>query len=131
MGWDASWQNLQLILEVMQFARDAHFADFWLVNQQHNSDVSTLASPDQEMTLQDVETLLEQHANFERLLEKQEEKVSMLENLTTFELRNARQKQLEEERLAREQEEEAARIKLIEEEKEKQRKEEEAKQELD
>merc|ERR1712226_1456401 len=48
-----------------------------------------------EQNLEGVLKLLEKHSNFERLLTKQEERFRALERLTTFELRNARQKQLE------------------------------------
>jgi len=55
--------------------------------------------------LDEVNKIIEKHSNFERLLTKQEERFTTLERLTTFELRNARQKQLEAAKREREEKE--------------------------
>ena len=60
-----------------------------------------------QQNLESVLKLLEKHSNFERLLLKQEERFYALERLTTFELRNARQKQME---MARKEKEEKDRL---------------------
>lgn len=55
--------------------------------------------------MDEIAKLLEKHSNFERLLNKQEERFNNLERLTTFELRHARQMQLEEAKRKREEKE--------------------------
>lgn len=49
--------------------------------------------------------MIEKHKKFERLINKQEDRFHNLERLTTFELRNARQKQLEAARKEKEEKE--------------------------
>jgi hypothetical protein len=49
--------------------------------------------------------MIEKHTNFERLLNKQTDRFHALERLTTFEMREARQRQLEEAKREREEQE--------------------------
>lgn len=125
--WDIHWEDLQMTLDVMQFARDAHLADHWIAQNEH-----VVQGKDAVKSLDEIVKLIEKHNNFERLLSKQEDRFNQLERLTTFELREARQRQLEaakkereeKERLERELAEQRERDlekKRVEEEKEKER----------
>jgi len=88
--WDLHWEELQMTLDVLQFARDAHLADEWIGQNEH-----VVQGKDSSKSLGEIIKLIEKHSNFERLLSKQEERFTTLERLTTYELRQARQKQLE------------------------------------
>jgi len=98
--WDVHWEELQLTLEVMQFARDAHLADDWILQNEH-----FVAGKDNAANLNEITKMIEKQINFERLLTKQEDRFHALERLTTYELRNARQKQMEAARKEKEQKE--------------------------
>lgn len=98
--WDLHWEDLQLSLEVMQFARDAHLADDWMNQNEHS-----VTGKDFGKCLDEVDMMIEKHKKFERLINKQEDRFHNLERLTTFELRNARQKQLEAARKEKEEKE--------------------------
>ena len=56
-------------------------------------------------SINEITKLLEKQTNFERLLTKQEERFNALERLTTYELRSARQKQMEAARREKEEKE--------------------------
>jgi len=98
--WDLHWEELQLTLEVMQFARDAHLADEWIAQNKSN-----IYDRDLGGSIEEVDKMIEKHTNFERLLNKQTDRFHALERLTTFELREARQRQLEEAKREREEQE--------------------------
>lgn len=72
------WENLQLILEVYQFARDAAVAEAWLIAQE-----PYLMSTELGQTIDDVENLIKKHEAFEKSAAAQEERFSALERLTT------------------------------------------------
>lgn len=72
------WENLQLILEVYQFARDAAVAEAWLIAQE-----PYLMSQELGQTIDDVENLIKKHEAFEKSAAAQEERFSALERLTT------------------------------------------------
>ncbi|NP_001171782.1 beta spectrin-like [Saccoglossus kowalevskii] len=92
--WEHRWEFLQLILEVYQFARDAHVAEAWLISQEPH-----LRSEEYGMTLDEVELLIKKHEAFEKSFHAQEERFSALERLTTFELKELRKRQEEEYRM--------------------------------
>lgn len=100
--WEERWENLQLILEVYQFARDAAVAEAWLLAQE-----PYLMSHELGHTIDDVENLIKKHESFEKSATAQEERFSALERLTTFELKDLKKREEEEER--RKAEEAAAR----------------------
>ncbi|XP_044730255.1 spectrin beta chain isoform X2 [Chrysoperla carnea] len=104
--WEERWENLQLILEVYQFARDAAVAEAWLIAQE-----PYLMSQELGHTIDEVENLIKKHEAFEKSAAAQEDRFSALERLTTFELRELkrRQEQREAEERARLEAEEAAR----------------------
>lgn len=89
--WEQTWEHLQLMLEVYQFARDATVAEAWLVTHE-----SYLNNPDCGQTLDAVETLLKKHEEFERSAATQDERFAALERLTTLELRQRQKTQQEE-----------------------------------
>ncbi|XP_063228722.1 spectrin beta chain isoform X7 [Bacillus rossius redtenbacheri] len=78
--WEERWENLQLILEVYQFARDAAVAEAWLVAQD-----PYLFSQELGHTIDEVENLIKKHEAFEKSAAAQEERFSALERLTTHE----------------------------------------------
>ncbi|XP_017777112.1 PREDICTED: spectrin beta chain isoform X3 [Nicrophorus vespilloides] len=78
--WEERWENLQLILEVYQFARDAAVAEAWLIAQE-----PYLMSTELGHTIDDVENLIKKHEAFEKSAAAQEERFGALEKLTTLE----------------------------------------------
>eukprot|EP00794_Sanderia_malayensis_P017794 gene17794-19571_t len=98
--WVDHWDDLNLRLEVMHFARDAHLAEDWIFKEDLN-----VAGKDKGESLDVIEKLLEKQSGFEKMLAAQEERFSALENLTTFELRQARRRQMEEARREKEEQE--------------------------
>ncbi|XP_046383490.1 spectrin beta chain isoform X6 [Ischnura elegans] len=80
--WEERWENLQLILEVYQFARDAAVAEAWLIAQE-----PYLMSQELGHTIDEVENLIKKHEAFEKSAAAQEERFGALERLTTLELR--------------------------------------------
>ncbi|KAH0998525.1 hypothetical protein HUJ04_004212 [Dendroctonus ponderosae] len=78
--WEERWENLQLILEVYQFGRDAAVAEAWLIAQE-----PYLMSTELGHTIDDVENLIKKHEAFEKSAAAQEERFSALERLTTLE----------------------------------------------
>ncbi|XP_077282982.1 spectrin beta chain isoform X2 [Arctopsyche grandis] len=101
--WEERWENLQLILEVYQFARDAAVAEAWLIAQE-----PYLMSSELGHTIDDVENLIKKHEAFEKSAAAQEERFGALHRLTTFELKELKRRQ--------EAAEEAERQRLAEEE---------------
>ncbi|XP_037917699.1 spectrin beta chain isoform X4 [Hermetia illucens] len=90
--WEERWENLQLILEVYQFARDAAVAEAWLIAQE-----PYLMSTELGHTIDEVENLIKKHEAFEKSAAAQEERFSALERLTTFELKELKRRQEAEE----------------------------------
>jgi spectrin beta len=86
--WEERWENLQLILEVYQFARDAAVAEAWLIAQE-----PYLMSTELGHTIDEVENLIKKHEAFEKSAAAQEERFSALERLTTFELKEMKRRQ--------------------------------------
>ncbi|KAJ8687026.1 hypothetical protein QAD02_022820, partial [Eretmocerus hayati] len=101
--WEERWENLQLILEVYQFARDAAVAEAWLIAQE-----PYLMSQELGHTIDDVENLIKKHEAFEKSAAAQEERFSALQRLTTFELRELKRREQEKEEEERRKQEEAA-----------------------
>merc|ERR1711899_402146 len=87
------WEDLQLILEVYQFARDAAVAEAWLMAQD-----PYLKSEELGQTIDEVENLIKKHEAFEKAAAAQEERFAALERLTTFELKDMKRRQEEEQR---------------------------------
>merc|ERR1712088_420784 len=96
--WEERWEHLQLILEVYQFARDAAVAEAWLMAQD-----PYLKSEELGQTIDEVENLIKKHEAFEKAAAAQEERFAALERLTTFELKELRRKQDEDELRRREE----------------------------
>ncbi|KAG4068736.1 hypothetical protein HA402_002427 [Bradysia odoriphaga] len=86
--WEERWENLQLILEVYQFARDAAVAEAWLIAQE-----PYLMSTELGHTIDEVENLIKKHEAFEKSAAAQEERFSALQRLTTFELKEMKRRQ--------------------------------------
>uniref|UniRef100_A0AAR5PI78 PH domain-containing protein n=1 Tax=Dendroctonus ponderosae TaxID=77166 RepID=A0AAR5PI78_DENPD len=108
--WEERWENLQLILEVYQFGRDAAVAEAWLIAQE-----PYLMSTELGHTIDDVENLIKKHEAFEKSAAAQEERFSALERLTTFEIREMkRREEAEAEERARLEREEAERKAALE-----------------
>uniref|UniRef100_T1HWC3 Spectrin beta chain n=1 Tax=Rhodnius prolixus TaxID=13249 RepID=T1HWC3_RHOPR len=97
--WEERWENLQLILEVYQFARDAAVAEAWLIAQE-----PYLMSTELGHTIDEVENLIKKHESFEKSATAQEERFSALERLTTFELKELKRREEEEEERKRQEE---------------------------
>merc|ERR1719153_1331668 len=89
--WEERWEHLQLILEVYQFARDAAVAEAWLIAQD-----PYLKSDEFGQSIDEVENLIKKHEAFEKAAAAQEERFAALERLTTFELKDMKRRQDEE-----------------------------------
>merc|ERR1711970_344732 len=89
--WEERWEHLQLILEVYQFARDAAVAEAWLIAQD-----PYLKSDEFGHAIDEVENLIKKHEAFEKAAAAQEERFAALERLTTFELKDMKRRQDEE-----------------------------------
>uniref|UniRef100_A0ABD2X9X6 Spectrin beta chain n=1 Tax=Trichogramma kaykai TaxID=54128 RepID=A0ABD2X9X6_9HYME len=101
--WEERWENLQLILEVYQFARDAAVAEAWLIAQE-----PYLMSQELGCSIDEVENLIKKHEAFEKSAAAQEERFSALQRLTTFELRELKRREQEREEEEKRKQEEAA-----------------------
>jgi len=97
--WEERWEHLQLILEVYQFARDAAVAEAWLIAQD-----PYLKSDEFGQSIDEVENLIKKHEAFEKAAAAQEERFAALERLTTFELKDMKRRQEEEQRMAADRE---------------------------
>merc|ERR1719430_1954413 len=91
--WEERWEHLQLILEGYQFARDAAVAEAWLIAQD-----PYLKSDEFGQSIDEVENLIKKHEAFEKAAAAQEERFAALERLTTFELKDMKRRQEEEQR---------------------------------
>merc|ERR550539_1176457 len=91
--WEERWEHLQLILEVYQFARDAAVAEAWLIAQD-----PYLKSDEFGQSIDEVENLIKKHEAFEKAAAAQEERFAASERLTTFELKDMKRRQEEEQR---------------------------------
>merc|ERR1711972_598092 len=91
--WEERWEHLQLILEVYPFARDAAVAEAWLIAQD-----PYLKSDEFGQSIDEVENLIKKHEAFEKAAAAQEERFAALERLTTFELKDMKRRQEEEQR---------------------------------
>merc|ERR1711885_105928 len=91
--WEERWEHLQLILEVYQFARDAAVAEAWLIAQD-----PYLKSDEFGHSIDEVENLIKKHEAFGKAAAAQEERFAALERLTTFELKDMKRRQEEEQR---------------------------------
>merc|ERR1719291_792591 len=91
--WEERWEHLQLILEVYQFARDAAVAEARLLAQD-----PYLKSDEFGQSIDEVENLIKKHEAFEKAAAAQEERFAALERLTTFELKDMKRRQEEEQR---------------------------------
>ena len=89
--WEERWEHLQLILEVYQFARDAAVAEAWLIAQD-----PYLKSEEFGHSIEEVENLIKKHEAFEKAAAAQEERFAAPERLTTFELKDMKRRQEEE-----------------------------------
>merc|ERR1712106_400458 len=89
--WEERWEHLQLILEVDQFARDAAVAEAWLIAQD-----PYLKPEEFGHSIDEVENLIKKHEAFEKAAAAQEERFAALERLTTFELKDMKRRQDEE-----------------------------------
>ena len=89
--WKERWEHLQLILEVYQFARDAAVAEAWLIAQD-----PYLKSEEFGHSIDKVENLIKKHEAFEKAAAAQEERFAAPERLTTFELKDMKRRQEEE-----------------------------------
>uniref|UniRef100_A0A1I8JGM1 Spectrin beta chain n=1 Tax=Macrostomum lignano TaxID=282301 RepID=A0A1I8JGM1_9PLAT len=81
-AWDTKWDQLQLMLEVYQFARDAAVAEAWLLAQEPH-----LSSHELGESLEETLALIRQHEAFEKAAASQEERFAALQKLTALELR--------------------------------------------
>uniref|UniRef100_A0A0R3VUZ9 PH domain-containing protein n=1 Tax=Taenia asiatica TaxID=60517 RepID=A0A0R3VUZ9_TAEAS len=80
--WNDRNENLQLMLEVYHFARDAAIAEAWLVAQE-----SFVKSPDLGDSLDETLALLKKHMAFEKAVATQEERFVALQKETMLELK--------------------------------------------
>uniref|UniRef100_A0A672Z4V8 Spectrin beta chain n=1 Tax=Sphaeramia orbicularis TaxID=375764 RepID=A0A672Z4V8_9TELE len=93
--WQDKMDHLQIVLEVLQFGRDAYVAESWLAGQEPLVRAAELGS-----NVDEVESLIKRHEAFEKLAAAWEERFVLLEKLTTLE-ENEIQRRLEEEERAR------------------------------
>uniref|UniRef100_A0AAQ5XLV1 Spectrin beta chain n=1 Tax=Amphiprion ocellaris TaxID=80972 RepID=A0AAQ5XLV1_AMPOC len=93
--WQDKMDHLQIVLEVLQFGRDAYVAESWLAGQEPLVRAAELGS-----NVDEVESLIKRHEAFEKLAAAWEERFVSLEKLTTLEEHEI-QRRLEEEERAR------------------------------
>uniref|UniRef100_A0A3P8RSA6 Spectrin beta chain n=1 Tax=Amphiprion percula TaxID=161767 RepID=A0A3P8RSA6_AMPPE len=93
--WQDKMDHLQIVLEVLQFGRDAYVAESWLAGQEPLVRAAELGS-----NVDEVESLIKRHEAFEKLAAAWEERFVSLEKLTTLEEHEI-QSRLEEEERAR------------------------------
>uniref|UniRef100_A0A3Q3JTU0 Spectrin beta chain n=1 Tax=Monopterus albus TaxID=43700 RepID=A0A3Q3JTU0_MONAL len=85
-----------LLLEVLQFGRDASVAESWLAGQEPLVRAAELGS-----NVDEVESLIKRHEAFEKLAAAWEERFVLLEKLTTLEEQEIQRRREEEERARR------------------------------
>ncbi|XP_048125013.1 spectrin family protein isoform X3 [Alosa alosa] len=93
--WQDKMDHLQIVLEVLQFSRDASVAESWLAGQEPLVRAAELGA-----NVDEVESLIKRHEAFEKLAAGWEERFTLLEKLTTLE-EQERLRILEEEERAR------------------------------
>ncbi|XP_062341939.1 spectrin family protein isoform X2 [Osmerus eperlanus] len=93
--WQDKMDHLQIVLEVLQFGRDASVAESWLAGQEPLVRAGELGA-----NVDEVESLIKRHEAFEKLAHGWEERFVLLEKLTTLE-EQERQRRMEEEERAR------------------------------
>ncbi|KAM6970759.1 spectrin family protein isoform 1-T1 [Aplochiton taeniatus] len=93
--WQDKMDHLQIVLEVLQFGRDACVAESWLAGQEPLVRAAELGS-----NVDEVESLIKRHEAFEKLAAGWDERFVLLEKLTTLEEQEL-QRRLEEEERAR------------------------------
>ncbi|KAJ3589035.1 hypothetical protein NHX12_009883 [Muraenolepis orangiensis] len=93
--WQDKMAHLQIVLEVLQFGRDACVAESWLAGQEPLVRAAELGA-----NVDEVESLIKRHEEFEKLAAGWDERFVLLEKLTTLEEHDL-QKRLEEEERAR------------------------------
>uniref|UniRef100_A0AAQ6ACT3 Spectrin beta chain n=1 Tax=Amphiprion ocellaris TaxID=80972 RepID=A0AAQ6ACT3_AMPOC len=76
--WQDKMDHLQIVLEVLQFGRDAYVAESWLAGQEPLVRAAELGS-----NVDEVESLIKRHEAFEKLAAAWEERFVSLEKLTT------------------------------------------------
>ncbi|XP_051977806.1 spectrin beta chain, non-erythrocytic 1-like isoform X1 [Xyrauchen texanus] len=94
--WQEKMDHLQIVLEVLQFSRDASMAESWLVGQEPLVRAAELGS-----NVDEVESLIKRHEAFEKLATGWEERFTLLEKLTTLEEQEIQRRREEEERARR------------------------------
>uniref|UniRef100_A0A8C6L5I7 Spectrin beta chain n=1 Tax=Nothobranchius furzeri TaxID=105023 RepID=A0A8C6L5I7_NOTFU len=76
--WQDKMDHLQIVLEVLQFGRDASVAESWLAGQEPLVRAAELGT-----NVDEVESLIKRHEAFEKLAAAWEERFVQLEKLTT------------------------------------------------
>uniref|UniRef100_A0A3Q2GIH4 Spectrin beta chain n=1 Tax=Cyprinodon variegatus TaxID=28743 RepID=A0A3Q2GIH4_CYPVA len=76
--WEDKMDHLQIVLEVLQFGRDANVAESWLAGQEPLVRAAELGA-----NVDEVESLIKRHEAFEKLAAAWEERFVQLEKLTT------------------------------------------------
>uniref|UniRef100_A0A669E1R7 Spectrin beta chain n=1 Tax=Oreochromis niloticus TaxID=8128 RepID=A0A669E1R7_ORENI len=94
--WQDKMDHLQIVLEVLQFGRDAYVAESWLAGQEPLVRAAELGS-----NVDEVESLIKRHEAFEKLATAWEERFVQLEKLTTLEEQEIQRRREEEERARR------------------------------
>ncbi|XP_078283992.1 spectrin beta chain, non-erythrocytic 1-like isoform X2 [Rhinoraja longicauda] len=94
--WKDKEDWLTLVMEVLQFGRDAAVAEAWLASQEPYVRAAEVAS-----SVDDAENLIKRHEGFEKAAAAWDERFSALEKLTTLEQQEIHRRQEEEERKAR------------------------------
>uniref|UniRef100_A0A7N8X706 Spectrin beta chain n=1 Tax=Mastacembelus armatus TaxID=205130 RepID=A0A7N8X706_9TELE len=94
--WQDKMDHLQIVLEVLQFGRDAYVAESWLAGQEPLVRAAELGS-----NVDEVESLIKRHEAFEKLAAAWEDRFVLLEKLTTLEEQEIQRRREEEERARR------------------------------
>uniref|UniRef100_A0A673N8C0 Spectrin beta chain n=1 Tax=Sinocyclocheilus rhinocerous TaxID=307959 RepID=A0A673N8C0_9TELE len=94
--WQEKMDHLQIVLEVLQFSRDASMAESWLAGQEPLVRAAELGS-----NVDEVESLIKRHEAFEKLAAGWEDRFTQLEKLTTLEEQEIQRRREEEERARR------------------------------
>uniref|UniRef100_A0A8C4DDL7 Spectrin beta chain n=1 Tax=Dicentrarchus labrax TaxID=13489 RepID=A0A8C4DDL7_DICLA len=76
--WQDKMDHLQIVLEVLQFGRDAYVAESWLAGQEPLVRAAELGA-----NVDEVESLIKRHEAFEKLAAAWEDRFVLLEKLTT------------------------------------------------
>ncbi|XP_063750416.1 spectrin family protein isoform X1 [Eleginops maclovinus] len=95
-NWQDKMDHLQIVLEVLQFGRDAYVAESWLAGQEPLVRAADLGS-----NVDEVESLIKRHEAFEKLATAWEDRFVLLEKLTTLEEQEIQRRREEEERARR------------------------------